>query len=220
VADPNKTEPANDTPSLISILKSVGPAIAAATAFEVAAKTYFGSKGVFGLIIPIASAIGLLVASSYLAFAKVPSTEGTSKSGRRFPDPVRAIGLVGLAVFTVLVFFRIWAIRPNSMHGEPYEAGFLCEASSGLPIGDARVVVLSRSGQAMSQSQDLDNRGFFYVDLDRWSFLPESIQVFGKTCKVIAPVAIQSVGKDLCPAARDADNPTSLTIHQWRITCD
>jgi hypothetical protein len=201
-------------------LKAVGPAIGAATAFEVAARTYFGTKGFFGLVIPISSAIGLLITSAYLFHAKVRPEEKKSQKIPRFPNGVRAVGLFGVALFTGLVLFRIWNARPNAIHGETYEAGFLCDAASGLPIGDAKVVVLSRGGKPMSSSQDLDSRSFFYTDLDKWSFLPGTLQIFGKTCKVSDPVDIESGGKDLCPASRDADNLASLAIHQWRVKCE
>lgn len=207
-------------PSLLATLKAVGPAIGAATAFEVAARTYFGTKGFFGLVIPIASAVGLLITSAYLLLARVRLDKKESQKIPRFSIGVRVIGLTGAALFTALVFFRIWNARPNAMHGETYESGFLCDAASGLPIGDAKVVVLSRGGKPMSSSQDLDSRGFFYADLDKWSFLPGTLQVFGKACKVSDPVEIESGGTNLCPASRDADNPASLTIHQWRVKCE
>ena len=208
------------TPNLLSTLKAVGPAIGAATAFEVAAKTYFGTKGFFGLVIPIASAVGLLITSAYLFLAKVRLDKKKSQKTPRFSDGVRVVGLTGAVLFTALVFLRVWNARPNAIHGETYEAGFFCDAASGLPIGDANVVVLSRGGRPMSSSQDLDSRGFFYADLDKWSFLPGTLQVFGKACKVSDPVEIESGGTNLCPASRDADNPASLTIHQWRVKCE
>jgi hypothetical protein len=205
--------------SLLATLKAVGPAIGAAAAFEVAARTYFGAKGLFSLMIPIFSATGLLITSAYLFHAKMRTEKNGSRKISRFSHGVRAIGLFGVALFSTLMLVRIWNARPNAIHGKTYEAGFLCDATSGLPVVDGKVVVLSRGGRPMSSNQDLDSRGFFYADLDRWSFLPGTLQIFGKTCKVSDPVDIEPGGRDFCPASRDAGN-LPLAIHQWRVKCE
>jgi hypothetical protein len=207
-------------PDLVDALKAVGPALGAAVSFEVAAKEFFGGRGALGLLIPIISAAGLLTVCIYLAFAK--SKMATSDSARtfpRYPNYMRAIGFIGMVLLMAVVVVRIWKARPNFVHGQAYEAGFLCDAATGMPIGEGKVIVLSRGGRPMSQSQELDSRGFFYSNLKKDAFLPNALQVYSPACKVPGQIDLDSSEPGSCPASRDAPRNSTVVVHEWRAKC-
>ncbi len=202
---------------VLSALKAVGPALAAATAFEVSAKTFLGSNHLAGIVIPILSAAGLLFASSYIAVAKV--------NGQKHPTPepkyalsLRVVAACGSILLLALFIHRLWAARPNALLGHAFETGYLCQASNGKPITRGQVIVLSRDGAAMSSPQDLDDRGFFYADLDKWAFLPSELRVIQIGCKSPSTISIDSGDADPCPASLDAATPSLRTLN-WRLNC-
>jgi hypothetical protein len=219
VAPQNETASVKE-PDLVDALKAVGPAIGAAVSFEVAAKAFLGGRGALGLLIPIISAAGLMTVCIYVAFATTRTTvSGSVKASLKYPKTVRALGLVGMALLIGVVLVRMWRARPNFIHGQLYEAGFVCNATNGLPLSEGKVIVLSRAGNPMSQPQDLDSRGFFYSILQNRSFLPDKLQIYSETCKFAGQIDIESSESGACPASRDAAPNPAVIVRQWRIKC-
>jgi hypothetical protein len=216
-----RTENANtNEPDLVDALKGIGPAIGAAVSFEVAAKAFLGNRGALGLVIPILSAAGLLTVCIFAAFAKSRATAPMSgNASPKYPRSVRVLGFVGALLLAGIVFMRVWQARPNFIDGQAYEAGFLCDAATGLPLGEGKVVVLSRGGIPMSQAQELDGRGFFYSELQRNAFLPEKLEMNSATCKFAGQIDIDSSESGACQASRDAAHNSAVVVREWRVKC-
>jgi hypothetical protein len=206
------------TPShLLPLIKSVGIFISAGVGFEVAARAYFGSDALWGIVIPILSAAGLSLYGIILLLGTRWSSPGNANGNSQYSLPVRLTLLAGTIFIAGVTLVRILDARPNGILGQPYLAGFVCDASTREPI-HGTVHVLSRSGTSMSTTAELDDRGFFYVDLDGWSLLPDKIGVNPTAC---APSLVSSSSdlKGVCLGALDAGATDGVRVQEWTTRC-
>ncbi len=206
------------TPShLLPLIKSVGIFISAGVGFEVAARAYFGSDALWGIVIPILSAAGLSLYGVILLLGTRRSSPGNANGNGQYSLPVRLTLLAGTIFIAGITLVRIWDARPNGILGQPYLTGFVCDASTREPI-QGTVHVLSRSGTSMSATAELDDRGFFYVDLDGWSLLPDKIGVNRTAC---APSLVSSSSdvKGVCLGALDAGATDGVRVQEWTTGC-
>ena len=216
-----------DTPFLTPI-KAIVAAIVVAVSFEAGARTLIPDGTWAKVVVPIISAAGLLTVSFYVITAKkertteivLPQSQRPRLMEYRYARTFRIYCMAGAAALSIILFTRLWQIRPNALTGKIYVSGFVCSAKTGEPIRKGVVEILGQGDMVVSQApQKLDDRGFFYSKLKRWAFSPTAIRIIGTDCAEIYLIPLEPDRPGACPSRALAPNTEVLT-QEWVISCD
>lgn len=203
-------------------IQAIGAASACVAALETISRTLLAGLSWAEIVIPIVSALAILCACLYIVTAKrqVASevAPDTHRLEPRYGANVRRFAKAGAVGMIALLSLRLWNIRPNFVGSRDAIDGFICTAGSGAPFGDGVVEVLSRSGAVMSTAERLDDRGYFYADLQRWALRPVAVRFRGDGCRDRQTISLESGRRGVCSAARQAI-PTESAL-EWAIVCE
>jgi len=110
------------------------------------------------------------------------------------------------------------SLTPTRLFGPPAISGLVCAATTGEPIVNATITVVSDLGTTASvNSERVDDRGFFFSDLRPWAPKPKFLKISAQLC----PTQLLGIGDPLsspktCLAA--AMFP-GQNLSQWTLTC-
>jgi hypothetical protein len=207
----------------LEALISIPAALAAAASFEAAARKVFGGAGWSDVIVPVLSLVGLMMASVHLVRAEetIPSmlVRGEPCRKHRYHPSVRMVGKVGLIATLVLLPLRLWDIRPNFIGGDGSLEGFLCFPGPGTAIPSGFIRVISRSGSFMSAAEKLDDRGYFYCDLDRISFRPAALRFDSPNLSGPCIISLDASRRGTCLGGREESRPPRGFRGEWMVSC-
>jgi hypothetical protein len=216
-----------DGSSLLEFLKSVGAAVVAAAALATASRTLLPEGTWLELFVPIASATGLLIACLHVTFARsggrysahgrglAPST----KRAFRYGHSLRTFCSAGAVALTIVIGIQLWNAFPNVLTRQSYVVGFVC-STSGAPVTNGTVDVLSSLGTVVSsETQRLDDRGFFYSRLQRWALAPRHLRITVPSCGGIQRLSLSTTEPGVC-VSRSQTALTGIRDSEWVLPCE
>jgi hypothetical protein len=216
-----------DSSSMLESFRAVGAAVVAAAAFETASRTLLPEGTWVELLAPIASAAGLLAACLYVITVKTEDASSGVRTVSRPPQRhayrygrfLRTFCRCGAGALVVILGIRLWETVPNALTGHSYVAGFVC-SGSGTPVTSGTVDVLSRFDTVVSAAtQRLDDRGFFYAQLEKWAMAPRSIQIIVPGCGGTQRLSLTTARTGAC-TSRSMAPDTRIDAREWTLSCE
>jgi len=216
---PPSSEPDN---GIRFTMQAIGAASVCVTAFETISRTLLAGLSWAGIVIPIVLALAILCVCIYIVMAKRQVASEVAPD-THYPEPrygenVRRFAKAGAIGMIALLSLRLWDIRPNFIGSRDAIDGFVCAAGSAAPFSDGVVEVLSRSGAVMSTAERLDDRGYFYADLQRWALRPAAVRFRGDACRDRQTISLETGRRGVCSAAREAIATESAL--EWVVVCE
>lgn len=141
----------------------------------------------------------------------------SSGSVYRFCNATRQTAKLSLLPLLGITAVSVTTMAPNGLRGATVASGYVCTAR-GFAANGSLVQFLDQYDLSVSPPVKLDDRGFFYIHLNRWRSRPLKIVVLAGACAGQKMTRTASQEATSCLAER-VESPQTEKAPLWILDC-